>query len=220
MARANRSTEREGGSTPSIRNATLQHFFQGHGRQAKMGAVGVRGIPRHGRRHRHRPAKSKPKSPFWFRSRGPLVAAPPHCGLDAAVTSLPHCCARATPGHRLLAAPRPARGAPRPSPRGRAPAPGAAPPAAPWRAHRPRPARPWWGVGTPGSRGSGNRERTANLGAFAPPWAGGGPAHPSPPPVRSPPLNPVSPAFTGSYRLATGAGWRTATQGLVRFLTA
>ena len=36
-----------------------------------MGAVGVRGIPRQGQQHHHRPAKSKPKSPFRFRSRGP-----------------------------------------------------------------------------------------------------------------------------------------------------
>ena len=173
-----------------------------------MGAVGVRGIPRQGQQHRHRAAKSKPKSPFRFRSRGPLwhlrntVACVPLLPQGHTVAPMP------PPTPQAHRAPRPAKGAPRPRPGGRAPtgtSPGAAQPAAPWRAHRPRPA--WvWEVGTPGFRGSRNRERTANLGAFDPPWAGGGPAYPSPPPVRSPPLNPVSPAFTGGYCLTAGAG--------------
>jgi hypothetical protein len=123
------------------------------------------------------------------------------------------------PGHRLLATPRPAKGAPRPSPRGRAPAPGAAPPAAPWRAHRPGPR----GFGTPRNRGSGFGNRgsgTVNgprTWRFLAPrgWAAGPARHP-PPRAYSPPLNPFSPVFARVCRLATGAGWGTATPALVR----
>ena len=164
-------------------------------------------------RNRNLRSVSVPGPPLWQLS--PTVSLVPLSHLCHAVAPAP------SPGHRPLAAPRPAKGAPRPSPRGRAPAPGAAPPAAPWRAHRPRPTRAWTGgVGTPGSRGSRNRERTANLAVFGPPWAGGGPAYPLPPPVRSPPLNPVSPVFARVYRLATGAGKRTATRARGGFLTA
>jgi hypothetical protein len=54
-----------------------------------MGAVGVGVLPRQGQRHRHRPAKLEPKSPFRFRSRGP-------CGIFATLLPACHCCPKAT----------------------------------------------------------------------------------------------------------------------------
>ena len=186
-----------------------------------MGAVGVRGIPRHGRRHRHRPAKSEPKSPFRFRSRAPLVAAQPHCVLGATVTSLPRCCARPLPRPPPARRPTARQGCATPQPEGQGTSPRrSAASRALARPQAPACAGLEGGVGTPGSRGSRNRERTANLAVFGPPWAGGGPAYPLPPPVRSPPLNPVSPVFARVYRLATGAGKRTATRARGGFLTA
>jgi hypothetical protein len=106
-------------------------------------------------RNRNLRSVSVPGPPLWQLS--PTVSLVPLSHLCHAVAPAP------SPGHRPLAAPRPAKGAPRPSPRGRAPAPGAAPPAAPWRAHRPRPTRAWTGglvPLVPGVRGTVNEPRT------------------------------------------------------------
>jgi hypothetical protein len=161
-----------------------------------MGAVGVCGIPRHSQRQRHRPAKSEPKSAFRFRCRGPLVADPPHCVLDAAVTSLPRCCARATPSPpRVRHAPGAGH---QPPAQRRQPRPGA--PTGPACAGS---APPEPGVREPGF---GNRERTANLAVFGPPWVGGGPCPPSSTTRLQPAPQPGSPSVCAGLPPGNGCG--------------